>query len=94
MEARSLHIADAVHGGTHAALARYILHPNVHITAAGDNTWQLSLPVGQNLRVTVETGHSRIESASYAPEFGCALPTQCLSVELTQGHALVEWVWS
>ena len=94
MEAHSLHIADAVRGGTHAALARHILHPNVHITAAGVNTWQLTLPAGQNLRVTVETGHSRIESASYAPEFGCVLPTQCLTVELIQGHAVVEWVWS
>ena len=89
-----MHIADAVRGGTHAALARYILHPNVHITAAGVNTWQLTLPVGESLRVTVEMGHSRIESASYAPEFGCVLPTQCLTVELTQGHAVVEWVWS
>jgi hypothetical protein len=54
----------------------------------------LTLPVGESLRVTVEVGHSRIESSSYAPEFGCVLPTQCLTVELTQGHAVVEWVWS
>jgi uncharacterized heparinase superfamily protein len=94
MEAHSLRIADEVRGGTHAALARYMLHPNVHITATGVNTWQLTLPVGQNLRVTVETGHSHIESASYAPEFGCVLPTQCLTVALIQGNAVVEWVWS
>jgi uncharacterized heparinase superfamily protein len=94
MEAGSLRVSDTVLGGTHAALARYILHPNVHIISIGVNTWQLTLPDGQNLRVTVETGHSRIESASYAPEFGCVLPTQCLTVELTQGHAMVEWVWS
>ena len=94
MEAHSLHIADEVRGGTHAALARYILHPNVHIAATGVNTWQLTLLDGQSLQVTVETGDSRIESASYAPEFGCVLPTQCLTVELTQGHAVVELVWS
>jgi len=94
MEAGSLRVTDTVRGGTHPALARYILHPNVHITAAGVNAWQLTLPAGQNLRVTVETGHSRIESASYAPEFGCVLTTQSLTVELTQGHAVVEWVWS
>ena len=94
MEAGSLRVTDAVRGGIHAALARYILHPNVHITATGANTWQLTLPAGQNFRVTVETGHSCIESASYAPEFGCVLPTQCLTVELAEGHAVVEWVWS
>ena len=94
MESHSLHIADTVRGGTHPALARYILHPNVHITAVGVNTWQLTLSAGHNLRVTVATGHSRIESADYAPEFGCVLPTQCLTVELTQGQAVVELVWS
>jgi uncharacterized heparinase superfamily protein len=94
MEAGSLRVTDTVRGGTHTVLARYILHPNVHITAAGVNAWRLTLPVGESLRVTVEVGHSRIESSSYAPEFGCVLPTQCLTVELTQGHAVVEWVWS
>jgi uncharacterized heparinase superfamily protein len=94
MESHCLHIADTVRGGTHPALARYILHPNVHISSAGVNTWLLTLSAGQNLRVTVETGHSRVESANYAPEFGCVLPTQCLTVDLIQGHAMVEWAWS
>jgi uncharacterized heparinase superfamily protein len=94
MEAGSLRVTDTVRGGTLPALARYILHPNVHITAAGVNAWQLTLPAGQHLRVTVETGHPRIESASYAPEFGCVLATQCLTVELIQGQAVVELVWS
>jgi hypothetical protein len=94
MEAHSLQIVDAVRGGTHPALARYILHPNVHITAVGVNTWQLTLPGGQILRVTVETGLSRIETASYAPEFGIVLPTQCLAVELAQGQAQIELRWN
>jgi len=93
IEAGSLRVTDTVHGGTHSALARYILHPNVYIIAVGVNTWQLTFPKGQSLSVTVELGYSRIEPASHAPEFGCVLPTQCLTVELIQGHAVTQWVW-
>lgn len=94
MDAGSLRVADTVRGGTHTALARYILHPDVLVSAAGNNCWQLTLAGGQNLRVLVLAGIGHIEPASYAPEFGIILPTQCLVVELTQGQARVEWLWS
>jgi len=94
MDAGSLQVADMVRGGAHTAVARYILHPGVKVTAADNNSWQLALASGQNLRVLVLEGLGRIEPASYAPEFGIVLPTQCLAVELTQGHARVRWLWS
>ena len=94
MERGSLRVADAVRGGAHVALARYILHPGVQIAADGQNTWQLTLPKGQKLRVKVLTGRAQLEPASYAPEFGIVLSTQCLAVELASGQALVEWLWS
>lgn len=94
MGASSLQVSDTVRGGTHTALARYILHPSVTVVPVGSNTWQLTLAGAQNLRVVVSAGLGRIETASYAPEFGIVLPTQCLAVELTQGQALVEWLWS
>jgi uncharacterized heparinase superfamily protein len=94
MERGSLRVADAVRGGAHAALARYILHPGVQIAVDGENTWQLTLPKGQSLRVKVLAGRARLEPASYAPEFGIVLSTQCLAVDLVHGQALVEWLWS
>jgi uncharacterized heparinase superfamily protein len=94
MERGSLQVADAVRGGAHAALARYILHPAVQFAADGKNTWQLTLPKGQKLRVKVLAGRARLEPASYAPEFGIVLSTQCLAVELVQGQARVELLWS
>ena len=94
MDAGSLQVSDTVRGGTHTALARYILHPAVTVVSVGSNTWQLTLAGAQNLRVVVSAGLGRIEPASYAPEFGIVLPTQCLAVELTQGQARVEWLWS
>lgn len=93
MDPGSLHVADTVRGGTHTAVARYILHPNVKVTAADNNIWQLTLAGGQNLRVMVMEGQGRLEPASYAPEFGIVLPTQCLAVELTQEQAQVKWIW-
>jgi uncharacterized heparinase superfamily protein len=93
MSASSMQVSDTVRGGTHTALARYILHPGVQVSVAGSNSWQLTLAGAQNLRVVVSAGLGRIETASYAPEFGIVLPTQCLAVELTQGQALVEWLW-
>jgi uncharacterized heparinase superfamily protein len=94
MDERSLCVADTVRGGTHVAVARYILHPDVSITADGTNAWQVTLPAGQVMRVTVLAGQARMERAGYAPEFGTVLPTQCLTVALTQGQAVVEWLWS
>lgn len=94
MSASSLHVSDTVLGGTHRALARYILHPGMQVRAAGNNSWQLTLAGGQKLRVSVLAGNGHVEPASYAPEFGTVLPTQCLVVELTQGQARVEWLWS
>ena len=94
MESGSLRVTDTVRGGAHEALARYVLHPFVQITADGANTWQLTLTNGQRLRVKVHTGSSRMEPASYAPEFGIVLSTQCLAVELVNGHAFVELIWS
>jgi uncharacterized heparinase superfamily protein len=94
MERGSLRVADAVLGGTHVALARYILHPDVQIAADGENTWQLTLPKGQSLRVKVLAGRARLEPASYAPEFGIVLSTRCLAVELIHGQALIEWLWN
>jgi uncharacterized heparinase superfamily protein len=94
MDAGSLGVCDTVRGGMHKALARYILHPAVTVVPAGSNTWQLTLAGGQSLSVVVSAGLGRLEPASYAPEFGIVLPTQCLAVELTQGQARVELRWS
>lgn len=94
LDANGLRVNDTVSGGMGRALARYILHPSVLVTPIGSNTWQLALAGGQNLRVVVSAGIGRIEFASYAPEFGMVMSTQCLVVELTQGQARLEWLWS
>ena len=94
MQENSLRITDTVSGGKHAAHARYILHPGVKVDNVDIDTWQLSLPNAHRLKIVVLNGRARWEPASYAPEFGVVLPTQCLVVELEHGEAMVEWSWS
>ncbi len=94
MEHGSLRVVDAVCGGSYPALARYILHTGVQITPDGENTWRLTLPKGQSLCTKVLVGRAWLEPASYAPEFGILLSTECLAVELVNGQAVVEWLWS
>lgn len=94
MMARSLLVTDTVVGGRHTAVARYILHPQISIVAAGPNTWELALPDGRSLNTEVLCGEAYLEPAHYAPEFGIVLPTQSLTVNLLAGKAQVEWSWS
>jgi uncharacterized heparinase superfamily protein len=56
MDSCSLQVTDSVIGGTHSALARYILHPSVTVATVDGNTWQLTLTGGQALRVVVSVG--------------------------------------
>jgi uncharacterized heparinase superfamily protein len=94
LDANSLRVEDTVHGGEHKAFARYNLHTEVIVIHTGGNAWQLVLPNKQSLRVDVMKGIGRMEPVSYAPKFGVRLLTQCLVVELIQGQARVEWLWS
>ena len=94
MDACSLWVMDEVRGGQYHALARYILHPSIQIDAIDVNNWKISLPGGQNLRVTVLEGCAQLVPALYAPEFGTVLPTQCLAVEFTQTQATTKWQWN
>ena len=93
MNAAGLSVADSVVGGHHAAVARFILHPQVLAEPHGDNAWRLNLPCGQSLNLSVQKGAGRLVQASYAPEFGKVLPTQCLAVDLVDGQALIMLRW-
>jgi uncharacterized heparinase superfamily protein len=94
MNKDSLHVRDTVHGGEHAAVARYIFHPTIQIVPFDTNTWLLTLYSGQRLRLITQAGHGRQEPASYAPEFGKQLQTQSLVVELAAGLANVTFSWA
>lgn len=93
MDADGLLVTDRVVGGKYPAVARYILHPAIQVSAAGENEWLLVLPSRENVRVKVLAGCSKLEPANYASEFGKVQPTHCLVVTLTDGQARAQLIW-
>jgi hypothetical protein len=93
MNEYSLQVRDSVRGGKHSALARYVFHPAIQVSALDTNIWHLTLAGGQRLRLLVQGGRGRIEATRYAPEFGKQLQTQSLVIELTAGVADVTLFW-
>lgn len=94
MSAGGLTVRDSVTVGALPAVARYLLHPDVRLTAVGDNAWTLGLVSGQSLHVRVVVGVAVVEPGKYAPEFGVVQPTQCLAVTLKEGQAQTQWTWA
>jgi uncharacterized heparinase superfamily protein len=93
MDAGGLLVTDWVSGGNHAAVARFILHPQAVATPQGDGGWRVAMPGAQSLSVMVNHGTAELEPAHYAPEFGRVLPTQCLVVDLVGGKAITAFRW-
>lgn len=93
LAAAGLVVTDWVSGGSQAAVARFIFHPQAVVSPRGGGTWQLTLPDGQMLLAVVCHGTARLEQASYAPEFGKVLSAQCLVVDLVGGKAITEFRW-
>lgn len=89
-----LSVRDVVTGsGNISAVARFILHPSVSVRATGDKTWELLPATGGVLAFEVLTGVSRLEAATFAPEFGRVIATQCVAVTLVAGLAEARITW-
>jgi uncharacterized heparinase superfamily protein len=71
-----------------SAIARYIFHPLIQIKQLSQDQWQLLLPNRKEIWLRVLAGEGRIESSSYASQFGEIQATQCLAVKLVGSEAL------
>jgi len=80
-------VRDTVRGGKHKSLARYILHPDIHVSAVDATSWHLTLNCGQRLRLFVKAGLGQLEPARYSPEFGKQRQTNSIVIELIEGVA-------
>jgi uncharacterized heparinase superfamily protein len=91
----SLLIEDRIDGRFRHSEARFHLHPAVSLAAAGDGAraLTLTLPTGQRIDATIERGRMRVERASWHPEFGVSLPTQCIAVQLESALSHVRFAW-
>ncbi|CAK0757825.1 Heparinase [Gammaproteobacteria bacterium] len=90
----TLLVTDTVVGRYKQAVARYIFHPMVRVENALRESMLLILPQGEQVILKILSGFGRFEVASYSPEFGMVLDTQCLAVELRNGRATVQLKWN
>ena len=94
MDEDSLRVIDSVDGGSHVALARYILHPNLKVRELSEGQWNIELSNSHNITFVVLNGLSYLEESNYCPEFGKKYVTKCLVVRLTSGISDIKFHWS
>jgi uncharacterized heparinase superfamily protein len=89
----ALVVEDRVSPRFERAEARFHLHPSVRVVDSGDAGVTLVLPHGQKVRVSVEGGVLRTESATWHPEFGRTELNVCLAVDFRGAvvRTLVQW---
>lgn len=88
-----MEVADSVSDRGLPAVARYILHPDVGVERVDLDSFHLKLANGRLIFVKVGKGLGRLETSSFAPEFGKVMPTQCIAVDLQDGNAQVRLSW-
>jgi uncharacterized heparinase superfamily protein len=83
LAADSLLVEDRVEGEFNSAVARFHLHPAVvvSINAAG-NEGELHLADGRAIRWRALSGKARVESSTYAAEFGRRKATKCIALDV------------
>ena len=94
MHESGMEIRDAIQGPYELAIARFIFHPSVVVSKVDLNAWQLQLPNGELISFLIGNGSGQIESASYAPEFGKVMKTECLAIRLEKGISSVQMRWN
>jgi uncharacterized heparinase superfamily protein len=93
-EAQDLIVDDTVAGGSHAAIARFLIHPAWQVEKLGDGKFQCTGPKGARAAIDVEHGTGRLQRAGYAPCFGTVLDASCIEVALVDGRARTRLSWS
>lgn len=72
-----------------SAIARYHLHPDWRLDVLSENlaiaNWR-----NERIRIRVPNGRAELVASTYHPEFGVSIPSHCLAVHVTGGHAKIE----
>ncbi|WP_440997929.1 heparinase II/III family protein [Arhodomonas sp. SL1] len=75
-----LSVHDELTGPFDEACARFHLHPTATLIEVGQSEARLRTAAGREVVLAPEGGTLRVEPATYHPEFGAVIPTQCLVV--------------
>ena len=88
---RRLEIVDSLSGGWKSARATLLFHPDVAVSEDGG---QIDCDLaGRRVVFRFEGGSGRIEAATWHPEFGTAIPTTKLRIDLDDAmlKTTIEW---
>jgi len=87
-------VSDRVEGGYHRAEAAFHFHPGLRLSISEDGQSGVVMKEAEAmLRWTVTNGVARLEQSTWHPEFGVAMGSQRLLVELVNGESVVELSW-
>ncbi|MDW8468891.1 MAG: alginate lyase family protein [Burkholderiales bacterium] len=89
LAANRLEVEDYLTGSYSTAIARYHCHPSVRVT--DDSRLQGPAPV--RLRWRCEGASAHVREDSWHPEFGKALPAQCIELEFKRSQAVMRIEW-
>jgi len=88
----TLQVSDCIDGEFRVAVARYYLHPTVQVTGQ-DQAGQFILSAGHIVNWSVAGGVARVVPATWHPEFGVTVPSQCVEIQFEGSEAAMEFSW-
>lgn len=92
-EGCSLTVTDKVDGGFDRAMARFYLHPEVHVQGGGTQG-ELFLPGGQRIQWSITGGTVLVRDSFWYPAFGRSVNNRCLEIQLNGVKCSMKFQWS
>lgn len=88
----TMQVRDYIEGEFRVAVAHYYLHPAVQVTGQGQ-AGQFILSAGQIVNWSIAGGIARVVPATWHPEFGVAVPSQCVEIQFEGAEAAMDFSW-
>jgi len=92
-EGSGLRIEDTIEGECSSAIARFHLHPLVNASVNNDGAVEVTLPLGQQLKVCCAGGQVRLRKSTWHPRFGQSIPNICIEVDIVEGQLRTDVCW-
>lgn len=86
-------VRDTIEGEWCSATAYYHFHPDVQIEEISEQGGVLHLTDGAIVRLQVDNARAEVVRGHYHPEFGLAMPNQCLKLSFTDSVCEVIFSW-
>ena len=90
----SMTVSDTVSARRDGAIARFLLHPAVEVSAVTTGRWELSVSTAVTVSFEVLEGDASLVEAQYAPEFGVVRATTCIAVQFREGQSRIKMAWA